>query len=166
MSVNFEPLRKILELEQKKGYVDSAVIGGLDRFLHNWASQAAGSITQPGLLKRFRRLAGAGYGSLTREQRKEWVSDALGSVFVLNILYFVSYGVQRLIPGNPLPYPFSPFAYSFHRVLEPARLVNILSGGTGFLTYTASIMRAVGVAFHFHKFTVFDVCQQYASPMA
>ena len=40
MSVDFEPLRKILDLEQKKGYVDSAVIGGLDRFLRNLAGQA------------------------------------------------------------------------------------------------------------------------------
>ncbi len=78
MPVDFEPLRKILELEQKKGHVDSAVIGGLDRFLHNWAGQAVESITQPGLLKRFRRLAGAGYGSLTKEQRREWINEALG----------------------------------------------------------------------------------------
>jgi len=72
--MNVEPLRKILELEQKKGYVDSAVFGGLDRFLRNWSSQAVESITNPRLLNRFHRLIDANYTSLTKPQRKEWVS--------------------------------------------------------------------------------------------
>jgi len=80
LSVNFEPLRKILELEQKKGYTDSAVIGGLDRFLHNRASQARESITNPRLLNCFHRLINAGYASLTKPQRKEWVNDVLDLV--------------------------------------------------------------------------------------
>ena len=32
-------LRKILELEQKKGYSDSTVIGGLDKFIRQWADE-------------------------------------------------------------------------------------------------------------------------------
>jgi len=72
---NVEPLRKILELEQQKGYADSSVFGGLDRFLDNWAGQAAGAITSPRLLGRFRRLTGGNYAALTREQRREWVID-------------------------------------------------------------------------------------------
>ena len=79
MSLNTEPLRKILELECEKGYVDSAVIGGLDRFLHNWAGQALESITNPHLLNRFKKLhlVNSSYASLTKEQRKEWVNDVL-----------------------------------------------------------------------------------------
>ena len=77
MSINVEPLRKILELEQKKGYVDSAVFGGLDRFLHNWAVQAIKSITNPRLLSRFHHLIDSGYASLTKQQRKQWVDDVL-----------------------------------------------------------------------------------------
>ena len=79
LSINVEPLRKILELEHKKGYVDSAVIGGLDRFLRNWAGQAIESITNPQLLNRFQKLhlVNPNYASLTKQQRKEWVKGVL-----------------------------------------------------------------------------------------
>ena len=79
MLINAEPLHKILELEHKKGYLDSAVFGGLDRFLHNWSGKAVESITNPQLLNRFHklRLINSNYASLTREQRKEWASDVL-----------------------------------------------------------------------------------------
>lgn len=79
MSINVEPLRKILELEHKKGYVDSAVIGGLDRFLHNWAGQAIESITNPQLLNRFHKLhlVNSNYASLTKQQRKQWLNSVL-----------------------------------------------------------------------------------------
>jgi len=75
--VDFEPLRKILGLEQKKGYADSAVIGGLDRFLRNWAGQAMEAIADPRLLKRFHQLINADYASLSKPQRKEWASRML-----------------------------------------------------------------------------------------
>ncbi len=85
MVMNIEPLRKILELECKKGYADSAVIGGLDRFLGNWAGQAIDAITNPQLLSRFHKLhlVNPNYASLTKQQRKEWVNnvvDFLGGV--------------------------------------------------------------------------------------
>ncbi len=77
--INVEPLRKILELEREKGYSDSAVIGGLDRFLHRWSGQAIESITNPQLLSRFQklRLVNSSYASLTKEQRKQWVDSVL-----------------------------------------------------------------------------------------
>ncbi len=78
--MNVESLYKVLELEQKKGYADSAVIGGLDKFLRNWSGQALNSITNPRLLKKFRKLHpdNLNYASLTREQRKEWIESLLG----------------------------------------------------------------------------------------
>jgi len=77
--INTEPLRKVLELEHKKGYLDSAVFGGLDKFLRNWTGQAIGSITNSQLLSRFHKLhlINSSYASLTREQRKEWVKSVL-----------------------------------------------------------------------------------------
>ena len=77
MSLDAESLRKILELESSKGYEDSAVIGGLDKFLRNWSGRAAESITSPKALKRFKKLdiAQAGYSSLSREQRKVFIDD-------------------------------------------------------------------------------------------
>jgi len=77
LPINAESLRKVLELEQKKGYVDSAVFGGLDRFLHNWANQAVESVTSPRFLSRFRKLLGSNYASLTEPQRKEFMEGVL-----------------------------------------------------------------------------------------
>ncbi|GAI83568.1 unnamed protein product, partial [marine sediment metagenome] len=78
-SINTESLRKILGLEHRKGYADSAVFGGLDKFLRNWAGQAIESITDPQLLNRFHKLhlVDSSYASLTKQQRKEWVKAVL-----------------------------------------------------------------------------------------
>jgi len=79
LSINIEPLRKILALEHKKGYLDSAVIGGLDRFLRNWSGQARESIASLQLVNRFNKLhlVDSDYASLTKEQRKEWVKGVI-----------------------------------------------------------------------------------------
>jgi len=73
------PLRKILELEQSKGYADTAVIGGLDRFLQNWSGSVMVSISSRRLLGRFRKLGldRPDYASLTREQRQQWATEVL-----------------------------------------------------------------------------------------
>jgi len=72
-----EPLRKVLKLERDKGYADTAVIGGLDKFLRRWAAQALESITSPPLMTDFRRLRldDPKYASLNQEQRQKWISD-------------------------------------------------------------------------------------------
>jgi len=79
LSINVESLHKVLKLEQEKGYADSAVFGGLDKFLRNWAGQAIESITDPKLLNRFHKLhlVNPKYASLTKQQRKEWVKAVL-----------------------------------------------------------------------------------------
>jgi len=79
LPIDVESLGKILELEHRKGYVDSAVIGGLDRFLHRWARQAIESITNPQLLHSFNQLhlIDSSYASMTKQQRKEWLKDIL-----------------------------------------------------------------------------------------
>jgi len=99
LSINAEPLRKILELECNKGYADSAVIGGLDRFLRNWAGQAVESITSPRLLNRFNKLhlVNSNYASLTKEQRKEWINS------VLDFLTEVEHGAREKGEANLVP---------------------------------------------------------------
>ena len=79
MPIDIKPLRKILELEHEKDYVDSAVIGGLDKFLRRWAGQAMESLASPQLVKRFRQLhlIDSDYASLTKQQRKQWVDEVL-----------------------------------------------------------------------------------------
>ncbi|HEY41686.1 MAG TPA: ATP-dependent DNA helicase RecG [Dehalococcoidia bacterium] len=77
--MDFGPLHKILELEQSKGYTNTAVIGGLDRFLQNWSGPAMASISNRRLLSRFRKLglASPDYASLAQEQRRQWVAEVL-----------------------------------------------------------------------------------------
>jgi len=75
--MNFEPLRKVLELECEKGYADRAVIGGLDKFLRRWSAEVMASITAPRLMARFRRLRldDPRYASLNQQQRRKWITD-------------------------------------------------------------------------------------------
>ncbi|MBL7166318.1 MAG: ATP-dependent DNA helicase RecG [Dehalococcoidales bacterium] len=79
MSVDVGPLRKILELEHSRGYSDSAVIGGLDRFLGNWNGPAMALISSRRALSRFRKLGlhKSSYASLTEEQRQQWAHAVL-----------------------------------------------------------------------------------------
>ena len=76
---NIGPLRKILELEIKKGYPDSAVIGGLDKFIHLWSARIAGSIPNTQLVKRFSETCPPHptYSVMNKVQRKEWVNILL-----------------------------------------------------------------------------------------
>jgi len=79
LPINAGPLRRIIELEQQKGYDDSAVIGGLDRFLRNWAVRAIESITDPRILLRFHglKLSQPGYASLNADKRRQWIDKVL-----------------------------------------------------------------------------------------
>jgi|TARA_Y100000031_G_scaffold156852_1_gene213597 ATP-dependent DNA helicase RecG len=76
---NLSSLRKVLELESKKGYLDSSVIGGLDRFLRQWSNQAIESLTSPKFLRQFKKLKldKSDYTSMDREQRQQWLKNVL-----------------------------------------------------------------------------------------
>jgi ATP-dependent DNA helicase RecG len=73
--MNTESLRKILDLEKTLGYKDTAVFGGLDRFIYNWSSGAVESVKSPRLLGRFHRLFKAGYAAMSTEQRAAWAQE-------------------------------------------------------------------------------------------
>ncbi len=98
MPLNVGPLLKILALESDKGYADLAVIGGLDRFLHNWAGQTAESITNRKLVFRLNKLAKANYASLAREQRKEFINTLLAFLVELK-----DAGTVGATSRSPLP---------------------------------------------------------------
>jgi ATP-dependent DNA helicase RecG len=97
LSLNDESLRKVFELESRKGYADSAVFGGLDKFLHKWSAQAVESITSPQLLARFKKLhlADSNYALLTKEERRAWIKT------VLDFLAEVEHG--EIAPANVTP---------------------------------------------------------------
>ena len=69
MNPNREQLRKVLELEQAKAYANTAVIGGLDRFLNRCAAELEGLA-----------LPSPSYAALDERQRKEWLQGILGQL--------------------------------------------------------------------------------------
>ncbi len=75
--MNAESLRKVLQLEKQRDYADTAVFGGLDKFLRNWSAGAAESVKSPRLLAKFQKLFKANYTAMTREQRMAWIQDVL-----------------------------------------------------------------------------------------
>jgi ATP-dependent DNA helicase RecG len=104
LSLNDESLHKVLALECQKGYADSAVFGGLDRFLHKWSVQAVEAITSPRLLARFKklRLIDSNYAALTRDERREWIKS------VLDFLAEMEHGEKAPASVTPVPKPPAP----------------------------------------------------------
>jgi ATP-dependent DNA helicase RecG len=70
-------IRKVLDLEEKKGYNDTAVIGGLDKFLRNWSVTAGESLPSPRQVKRFQQLFTSAYSTMTPEERQTWVETVI-----------------------------------------------------------------------------------------
>jgi ATP-dependent DNA helicase RecG len=77
--IDFSSLRKILELEQKKGYSDSTVFGGLDKFIRQWSEKTIAAITDRALMSKLQKLhlRDSKYASLTPKQRQEWIKQIL-----------------------------------------------------------------------------------------
>lgn len=89
MNQTIESLRKILKLEQAKGYSDKAVMGGMDRFLRN--------LSPPD--KKLYRLLSRNYSALDTRAREEWVSDMLKQLDVKERRMPPSL-TQTIIPGR------------------------------------------------------------------
>ena len=62
---------KILEMEKSRSFDDGSVIGGLDRYLKRWSEELAAQLGSPSLVD---ELAGASYGTLSRDQRSSAIS--------------------------------------------------------------------------------------------
>ena len=69
-------LRKILELERRKGYADTAVVGGLDRYLKNLIQRDNLGPRSP-ITESIMLLPTHGYASLPREERERWLTRTL-----------------------------------------------------------------------------------------
>jgi len=68
--VTVDSLRKILELEQARGFPDRAVLGGVDKFLRNL------TLADPRLVE----LRSASYSALDRRGREQWARHVLGQL--------------------------------------------------------------------------------------
>ncbi len=77
MSGNTVQLLKILELEEKKGFPDTTVIGGLDQYLHNWLAKQAASGLPASVLIQFSSVCPPTlrYSALSQMQRRKWAEQ-------------------------------------------------------------------------------------------
>lgn len=77
--IEIEPIRTILKLECQRNYANTAVIGGLDKFLFKWARETKDKINSPQLLASFKelKLVDSNYGAWDINRRKAWVKDVL-----------------------------------------------------------------------------------------
>ena len=77
--IETEPLRTILNMECKNGYTDTAVIGGLDRYLINWSRRTRSKITSPELLAHFDdlQLSEPVYAAWNKRKRNSWTKKIL-----------------------------------------------------------------------------------------
>ena len=71
-----ESLRKVLELEQAKGFADTAVIGGLDGFLRRLL-EGNRSLAGDRLRAALQALPSQGYAGLAPSERRRWVEGLL-----------------------------------------------------------------------------------------
>jgi ATP-dependent DNA helicase RecG len=77
--ISVEPLRTILQMERQKNYANTTVLGGLDKYLHKWATDASTRLISPDLMSRFNELhlADSDYAGWNLDNRKSWVKDVL-----------------------------------------------------------------------------------------
>jgi len=79
LSGNPGHIRKILEIEEKKGFPDTTVIGGVDKYLKNWLSQITACQYKSAELLQIEKICAPnpGYANLTPIQRKMWAKQLL-----------------------------------------------------------------------------------------
>ncbi len=74
-----ERLRKVLELERRKGWADNATVSGLDRYLAALRARDNLPSTSP-VIQAIQNLPGGGYRGLGTSQRRVWIEEALAAV--------------------------------------------------------------------------------------
>ena len=70
-SLGLDTFKKILRLEQERGYKDTAVVGGLDRLLQRWTADIAQGVGDSALAS---ELLEESYSSLAQNEREEWAT--------------------------------------------------------------------------------------------
>ena len=67
-----QALRKILTLEESKGFADTAVSGGIRRFVERWESELRGFLGDDAAKTAY--LVNTSYRDLTPDERRAWVA--------------------------------------------------------------------------------------------
>ncbi len=85
MSSSIDRLRSVIALEKKKGCQNTAVIGGLDKFLANWAAEAAANISDKTRLAKFKKFTAAfEYATMPVQDRAAALDKLIASVESIN----------------------------------------------------------------------------------
>lgn len=66
-----DPFQKILDLEEARGFSDTAVTGGLDRFTGHWSEAMAAFLGDSTLVQ---EMVKSPYAQMSTDQRKQWLS--------------------------------------------------------------------------------------------
>ncbi len=76
-AIDVETLRTILKIEYQRGFTNTAVIGGLDRYLNKWSQDFVSEVKSPELLKRFKELQldNTKYSEWNHAKREQWARD-------------------------------------------------------------------------------------------
>jgi ATP-dependent DNA helicase RecG len=91
--IDSRSLRKILELERQRDFTNTAVIGGLNKFLKNWSGSVISAASTPDLLKKFHRLFNTDYAGMNTEKRRRWADDVL----------LLLHELEGITPVKPVP---------------------------------------------------------------
>jgi ATP-dependent DNA helicase RecG len=77
--IEVEPLRTILQMESQRGYSNTTVVGGLDRYIVHWARQSKNRSVFPKELNYFKKaqFSSSYYASLDEQKRKLWIAKLL-----------------------------------------------------------------------------------------
>ncbi len=127
MTVALDQLKKILELEQARGFQDTVVQGGLDRFLPRWLARWKGSL-EPSLLQhglRYLRVAAPGYARLAPEERRVWLTGALRWVDQCNGAPGADAGRSKGVPETAKPQAVPPAGVSLDAPVTTLRGVDV-----------------------------------------
>jgi hypothetical protein len=54
---------------------------------------------------------------------------------------------KRLLPGNPFPLPLTALAYSFERIQDPLRIIDLIVSGRTLCTVSSAAARMSGIPF-------------------
>ncbi len=86
MSQAIDKLRAVVSLEGKKSFQNTAVIGGLDKFLVNWAAETAATIPDKARLTRFKKyLAAFNYAAVPLPERATALDKLLAFIEALDL---------------------------------------------------------------------------------
>ena len=104
LPLDVNSLRQILELEEKRGYNNTTISGGLDRFIANWLGHGIDDLQDPALMRRLRKIIPHNFSYTTKspDARHKW------STAILSLMSKPSGTYTRQILSPPIKYTVPP----------------------------------------------------------